>query len=160
MKAVIHQFPHILKKIYLPDNYPAIILSGIVNTPDSVPITTKLNVGYGIHLPYTTKDGSYTSLLVAAGPIVAVNFILGLPFIKATGMITDFVDNVREAKNLLCDPFPINFKHAMKSIPVFQESKAASKLHNKEVQHTVHILGMLKSFYARKDADSKWPHII
>jgi hypothetical protein len=106
MEAVIHQYPHILKKIYLPDNYAAIILSGIVNTPDSTPITTKLNVGFDIHLPYTTMDGNNTSLLVAAGPDVAVNLILGLPFIKATGMIADFVDNVCEAKNLLCDLFP------------------------------------------------------
>ncbi len=160
MEAVIRQFPHILKKIYLPGNYAAIILSSIVNTPDSMPITTKLNIGFDIHLPYTTKDGSYTSLLVAAGPNLAVNLILGLPFIKATGMIADFVDNVCEAKNLLCNPFPIDFKCAMKSIPVFQESKAASKLHNKEVQHTLHVLGMLKTFYACKDADGKWLHII
>ena len=160
MEAVISQFPQILKKIYLPDNYVAIILSSIVNTPDSAPITTKLNIRLDIHLPYTTKDGSYTSLLVAAGPDVAVNLILGLPFIKATSMIADFVNNVCEAKNLLCDPFPIGFKRATKTIPVFQESKAASKLHDKEVQHTLHVLSMLKSFYERKDADGKWLHII
>jgi hypothetical protein len=139
MEAVIHQLPHILKKIYLPNDYVAIILSGIVNTPDSAPITTKLNVGFNIHLPYTTKDGSYTYLLVAAGPNVATNLILGLPFIKATGMIADFVDNVCKAKNMLCDPFPIEIKRTMKSIPVFQESKAASKPQNKEVQHTLHV---------------------
>ncbi len=119
MEAVIRQFPHVLKKIYLPNDYVAIILSNIVNTPDSAPITTKLNVGFDIHLPYATKDGSYTSLLVAAGPDVAVNLILGLLFIKAMGMIADFVGNVCEAKNLLCNPFPINFKHATKSISVF-----------------------------------------
>jgi hypothetical protein len=107
MEAVISQFPQILKKIYLPDNYVAIILSSIVNTLDSTPITTKLNIGLDIHLPYTTKDGSYTSLLVAAGLDVAFNLILGLPFIKATGMIADFVDNVCEAKNLLCILFPL-----------------------------------------------------
>jgi len=84
MEAVIRQFPHILKKIYLPDDYAAIVLSGIVHTPDSLPVTSELLVGFKIHLPYTTKDGSSTSLLVAAGPDVAVNLILGLPFIKAT----------------------------------------------------------------------------
>jgi hypothetical protein len=160
MEAVICQFPHILKKIYLPNDYTAIILSGIFNTLDSAPITTKLNVGFDIHLPYTTKDGSYTSLLVATGPNVAINLILGLPFIKAMGMIADFFDNVCEAKNLLCNPFPIDFKCATKPIPIFQESKAASKLHNKEVQHTLHVLGTLKTFYAHKDADGKWLHII
>ena len=83
MEAFIRQFPHILKKIYLPDDYAAIVLSGIVHTPDSLPVTSELLVGFEIHLPYTTKDGSSTSLLVAAGPDVAVNLILGLPFIKA-----------------------------------------------------------------------------
>ncbi len=160
METVICQFPHILKKIYLPDNYAAIILSIIVNTPDSMPITAELNVGFDIHLPYTTKDGSNTSLLDATGPNVAINHILGLPFIKTMGMIADFVNNVCETKNLLCYPFPINFICATKSILVFQESKAASKLHDKELQHTIHILGMLKSFYECKDADSKWLHVI
>jgi hypothetical protein len=32
MEAVIWQFPHILKKIYLPDSYAAIVLSGVVNS--------------------------------------------------------------------------------------------------------------------------------
>ncbi len=45
MEAVIHQFPHILKKIYLPNNYAAIILSGIINTLDTAPVTTELNAG-------------------------------------------------------------------------------------------------------------------
>ena len=61
---------------------------------DSTPITTKLNVGFDIHLPYTTKDGNNTSLLVIVGPNVAVNLILGLQFIKVTDMIADFVDYV------------------------------------------------------------------
>jgi hypothetical protein len=112
MEAVILQFPQILKKIYLPEDYAAIVLLGIVNTPDSVPVTKELTVGFDIHLPYSTKDGNTTSLLVTAGPDVAVNIVLGLPFITATGMVADFVDNVCEAKNLLCEPFPINFKRA------------------------------------------------
>ncbi len=56
-----------------------------------------------------TKDGNDTSLLVTAGPDVAVNLILGLPFITATGMIVDFIDNMCDAKHLICDPFPIDF---------------------------------------------------
>ncbi len=120
MEAVIRQFPHILKKIYLTNDYTAIVLSSVVNTPDLAPITTELTAGFNIHFPYSTKDRNSTSLLVTAGPDVAVNNIFGLPFIMATGMDADFVDNICEAKNLLCNPFPINFKHATKSIPVFQ----------------------------------------
>ena len=39
-------------------------------------------------------------------------------------MISNFVDNVCQAKHLLCDLFPINFKSAMKSIPVFTAASA------------------------------------
>jgi len=112
MEAVICQYPHILKQVYLPANYAAIVLSGIVTSSDDSPIMTELPVGFKIHLNYLTKDGSATSLLVTAGPDVAGNLILGLPFIKATGLICDFVDNVCQAKHLLCDPFPIDFKRA------------------------------------------------
>ena len=103
MEAVVRQYPHILKAIYLPEDYTSIVLSGIVivTSSDAAPITTELSVGFKVHLPYLTKDGNETSLLVAAGPNVAVNLILGLPFIKATGMIADFVHNVCQAKQLL-----------------------------------------------------------
>jgi hypothetical protein len=114
MEAIIWQFPCILKKIYLPEDYTAIVLSGIINTTDLAPVTMELTVNFDIHLPYFTKDGNTTSLLVAARPDVAVNIVLGLPFITATGMVADFVDNVCKAKNLLCEPFPINFKRATK----------------------------------------------
>jgi hypothetical protein len=82
---------------------------GIVTLPDKAPIMTEFSVGFEIFLPYLTKDGNETSLLVAAGPNVTVNLILGLPFIKATRMIVDFVDNVCQAKHLLANPFPMDF---------------------------------------------------
>ncbi len=119
MEAVIWQFPYILKKIYLPEDYAATVLLGIVNTTGLAPVTTELTVSFDIYLSYITKDGNTTSLLVAAGPDVAVNIVLGLPFITATGMVANFVNNICEAKNLLCEPFPIDFKHSTKSIPVF-----------------------------------------
>jgi hypothetical protein len=128
MEAIICQYPHIQKRVYLPADYAAIVLSGIVTSSDDSPITTELPVGFEIHLNYLTKDGSDTSLLVAAGPDVAVNLILGLPFIKATGLICGFIDNVCQAKHLLCDPFPIDFKRASKSIPVFSVTVAPVRI--------------------------------
>jgi hypothetical protein len=126
MEVVVRQYPHILKAIYLPNNYAAIILSGIVTSPTEAPITNKLSIMFELHLPYVTKDGNNTSLLAVAGPDVAVNLILGLPFIKATGMIADFIDNVCEDKHLICAPFPIDFCRATKSIPVCGDPDAAS----------------------------------
>jgi hypothetical protein len=109
MEAVVRQYPQILKAIYLPEDYAAIILSGIVTSSAAAPITTELSVGFEIHLPYVTKDGNDTSLLVAAGPDVAVNLIVGLPFIKATGMIVDFIDNVRGPSISFVTPSPSIF---------------------------------------------------
>jgi hypothetical protein len=147
MEAVVRQFPHILKKIYMPEDCAAIVLLQIVNTPDSAPVTTELTVGFEIHLPYITKDGNSTSLMVAAGPNVAVNIVLGLPFIKATGMVADFVDNVCEGKNLLCEPFPIDFRCATKSIPVFQSSPDCTACIGSEATSILHVLGLLRSYY-------------
>ena len=54
MEAVVRQFPHILKWIYMPAEYAAIVLSGIVNSSNDEPITMELPVGFEIHLPYVT----------------------------------------------------------------------------------------------------------
>jgi hypothetical protein len=118
MVAVLKQYPHILKAIYLPDNYATIILSGIVTSPNEATNKMELSVGFEVYLPYLSKDRNETCLLVAAGPDISVNLILGLPFIEATGMIADFVDNVCQAKHFLCEPFPIDFRCAMTLIPV------------------------------------------
>jgi hypothetical protein len=150
MEAVVRQYPHILKAIYLPEDYASIVLSGIVTSSDAAPITTELSVGFEIHLPYLTKDGNETSLLVAAGPDVAVNLILGLPFIKATGMIADFVDNVCQAKHLLCDPFPIDFRRATKSIPAVEGRESAA--HSAEFREVHQALGSLRAFFARSSS--------
>jgi hypothetical protein len=146
MEAVVRQYPQILKAIYLPEDYAAIILSGIVTSSASAPITTKLSVGFEIHLPYITKVGNDTSLLVAAGPDVAVNLILGLPFIKATGMIIDFIDNVCDAKHLICEPFPIDYRRATKSIPILGNRDAGS--HSVEIQEVLCALGSIKAYFA------------
>jgi hypothetical protein len=150
MEAVVRQYPHILKRLYLPADYASIILSGIVTSSDDVPITTELPVGFNIHLPYVTKDGSETSLLVAAGPDVAVNLVLSLPFIKAMGMVGDFVDNVCQAKHLLCNPFPIDFKRATKSIPVFTDPNAPCNA--ADSQDTLHVLASLWKLFSPTSA--------
>jgi hypothetical protein len=80
-------------------------------------ITTDLSVAFQFHLPYLTCDGITTSIIIATGPQVSVNVIIGLPFIKATSMIVDTVDNVIEAKHLVCNPFPIEFCRATKYVP-------------------------------------------
>jgi hypothetical protein len=58
------------------------------------------------------REGAPTTFLVAVGPNVTVNTILGLPFIQQTKMIMDTADQVAELRSLDAPPFPINFRHA------------------------------------------------
>ena len=53
-----------------------------------------LMVGCQFHLPYLPRNGNPTSILIATGPHVTVNSIVGLPFIQATRAAIDLADNV------------------------------------------------------------------
>jgi hypothetical protein len=64
----------------------------IVQREDQAPITTttKLTIAFDLNMLYFTCDGTTTtSVAFAKGPHVSVNALLGLPFIKATGLILD-----------------------------------------------------------------------
>jgi hypothetical protein len=114
--TIVKRYPQCAAKIFLPEDYSPIILSGIVQN-DADAITTDLAIAFQFHLPYLTKDGSTTSFVVATGPQVSVKMVLGLPLIIATGMIIDFVDKVVEEKRLDCPPFKIDFCCTIKTIP-------------------------------------------
>jgi hypothetical protein len=73
------------------------------------------------------------------------------------GLIADFVNNVCKAKNLLCDPFPIDFKRATKSIPVFADSAAVSHSHGTQERAVLQVLDMLRSLYGRKPINQEPP---
>ena len=59
--------------------------------------------------------------MVVTGPNVSVNTIIGLPFMKATGMIMDFVNKVVECKYLDCPPFPLDFCRTSNHVPVMDD---------------------------------------
>ena len=88
--SVVKCFPHCIAKIYTPEDYAPIILSGIVQSNKEA-VTTKLEVGFLFHLPYRTRDGDAASLVVTTGPNISVTIIIGLPFMKALGMILDLL---------------------------------------------------------------------
>ena len=56
-------------------------------------------------------------LLIATGPDVTVNAILGLPFIQQTRMVIDASDQVADMHALDMPPFPIDFRRAMCTVP-------------------------------------------
>eukprot|EP00957_Ditylum_brightwellii_P002364 181208-Ditylum_brightwellii.AAC.1 len=51
-------------------------------------------------MSYKTSDGNPTLLKIAIGNNVAVNVILGYPFIESTKMMIDVTDNIAESKEL------------------------------------------------------------
>jgi hypothetical protein len=59
--------------------------------------------------------------MVATGPNVSVNTILGLPFMKATGMVLDLVDEVTDCRYLDCPPFPVDFCRTTNHVPVLDD---------------------------------------
>ncbi len=92
-------------------------------------VTTELEVGFQFHLPYRTSGGDASSLLIATGPHVLVNMIIGLPFIKATGIILDSVDNVAECKHLGCPPFAIDYRRTSNHVPAITENPSVPVHH-------------------------------
>ncbi len=134
--AIAKRYPHCVAKIFLPKDYSPIILSGIVQD-DLRAITTDLAVVFQFHLPYPTKDGCQTSFILATGPQVSVNMVLGLPLITATSMIINTANKVVEAKHLNCPPFMINFCCAMKTIPEIEEDATTHYVEFKDVQNVL-----------------------
>jgi hypothetical protein len=72
------------------------------------------------------REGSPTSLVVAAGPYVTVNVILGLPFINQTKMVINTSDQVAKLCAFITPPFPVNFCRSMCAIPVTDDTAAAA----------------------------------
>ncbi len=111
-------------KIFAPQDYASIVLMGIVWNSKKETVTTELEVVFLFCLPHKTSDGNDSSFMVATGLNVMVNTIIGLPFIKGTGMIIDTVDNVAECKYLNCPPFPIDYRRTSNHVPVMDKLSA------------------------------------
>jgi hypothetical protein len=122
--ALAKKYPHCVTKIYVPEDYNPIVLSGIVQCGGES-VTTKLTVGFQFGLPYKTCDGQDTSILIATGPHITVNTIIGLPFIQATRMIIDLSDNVVDMRALFTSPFPLEYCRATVHVPIVDEANAA-----------------------------------
>jgi hypothetical protein len=146
--SVAKRYPHCVSKIYTPEDYAPIVLSGIVSS-DAASITTELEVGFLFHLPYRTRVGDSSSLMVATGPNVSVNTIIGLPFMKATGMIMDLVDEVVECKYLDCPPFPVDFRRTTNHVPVMDDNSAPIH-HTSTVRQLINEIENIERYYNAK----------
>ena len=124
---LVMQFPHIVTKIFAPQDYAPIILSGMDQSNQEA-VTTNLEVGFQFHLPYKTKEGDDSSLIIATGPNVSINTINGLPFMQGIEMILDLIDSLAECKHLDCPPFSIGFQCTLNHVPVSDGQNAAINL--------------------------------
>ena len=73
--SLVKCFPHCLAKVFAPQDYAPIVLSGVVQSYQHKAVTTKLEVGFQFHLPYKTSDGEDALLLIVTGPHISVNTI-------------------------------------------------------------------------------------
>jgi hypothetical protein len=114
--AIAKAFPHALAAIFSAADHNPIVLSGIAQQ-GGASVTTDLTIAFQFHMPYLTREGHPTTLLIAYGPNVTVNTILGLPFIQATRMVLDASDQVAKLRALDTPPFALNFRRAMCTVP-------------------------------------------
>jgi hypothetical protein len=117
LMALATRYPQCLHKLYTSREYSPIILSGIVQNGNSA-VTTTLDCTFQFHLPYKLRgDGGDCLIAIAAGADVAVNVILGIPFITAMKMILDFVDNVATCHAIDHPPFAMDFRKTSNVVP-------------------------------------------
>lgn len=116
--------PECVHAIYTNQNYREIILSGIVQV-DGRSVTTSLPVAFCFHTPWTTRDGSPCRLVIACGPEVAVNVILGISFLKSTRCLIDLNDNVAIFNALDTPPITLRHKVARLDLPTQHGSPVA-----------------------------------
>jgi hypothetical protein len=118
---VAKRFPHCVAKIYTPEVYTLIVLSGIMQS-NKESVITNLEVGFLFHLPYKTREGDSASLMIAMGPNVSINTITRFPFMKAMGMILDLVDEVVDCVS----SFPVDFCRTSNHVPVMDKPRDPS----------------------------------
>jgi hypothetical protein len=151
--AIAKRYPHTVAKIFVPEDYNPIVLSGIVQRGGES-ITTKLTVGFQFHLPYLMTDGSQTSILIATGPHVTVNIIVGLPFIQATRAIIDLSDDVVDLCAIDHPPFPIEYRRATVHVPTIKEG-ADRPVHLTEAKSKViQTLENLEAYFSSAELNS------
>jgi hypothetical protein len=147
--AIAKCSPHCMEKVFAPQDYASIILIGIVRNKEET-VTTKLGVGSLFRLPYKALDGDNSSFMVATGPHVSVNTIVGLPFIKGVGMIINIVDKVAECKYLDCPPFPIDYQRMSNQVPAMDKPSVPVHHARPHFLETIREIENLERYYDAK----------
>jgi hypothetical protein len=121
LSKVAIEAPWTVHSVMTAKHYSPLLLLGVVQH-DGAPVTTELPCAFIFKTPYKTHGGQPVTIIIAAGPHVNVNCILGMPFIQATQMVMDFNDNIAECRSLACPPFPMIHKRASLSLPALRDT--------------------------------------
>ncbi len=143
-------FPHTVSAIYSNNNYSPIVLSGIAQQ-DGMSVSTDLTVAFQFTMLYLLREGHDTSLLIATGPNVTVNTILGLPFIQQTKMMIDASNQHADLRALDTPPFPIDFRRAMCTTPAMPPDVAPVPT-SSNCALVIKEIKRLEAFFASKTA--------
>ena len=118
--AIAKTYTKLIKDItWAGDEFSPIWLQGVVHdTAKQNETTTSLVAVIEYFTPYTTVDGSHTTLKVALGNDVAANLILGIATIKAAGLNLDVQDDVITSSVLdNFGPTKVVFKNTARGLP-------------------------------------------
>jgi hypothetical protein len=146
--SIAKRFPHCVAKVFAPQDYAPIILSGILQSHQEA-VTTKLEVGFQFHLPYKTKEGDKSSLMIATGHNESINTIQGLPFMLGIKMILNLVDNLAECKHINCPPFPIDYRQMPNRVSV-TDNQTVVIHHTSVLWDLIHKIEHLERYYEAK----------
>ena len=94
------------------------------------------------------------SIKFATGEDVSINCLLGMSFIKAAKLIIDSNDNLVESKLMEYKPFPIEYKHPMRSCPNLIQRNQPSAEKNLTVINAIEEACVFISSYVKGDPPS------
>ena len=93
--------------------------------------------------------------MVATGPNVLVNTIIGLPFIKGIGMIIDTVDDMADCKYLDCPPFPIDYQPTSNQVPLMDKPSIPVHHTHAYLHGTIFKIENLERYYNAKEVQGQ-----
>jgi hypothetical protein len=152
--AIAKAYPELVKSITLAkDHYSPIVLNGIISKDNNNTLrySTNLPAVVEFHLDYQTSSNQPISIKFATGEDVNVNCLLAMSFIKAAKLIIDSNDNLVESKLMECEPFPIEYKHPMRSHPNLIQRNQPSAEKNLTVINAIEQACAFISTYAKSD---------
>ena len=143
--AIAKSYPELVKSLtWAGDHYSPIILKGVVAEGEGRDHTTALTAVIEYFTPYTTGDGSATTLKVALGPDVSANLILDLSTIKNAKLVFDPDDDVISSSVLEnFSPSTVIYKNTNRCLPNNLAKTADSSnltLHCQAIIHNATII--------------------